>query len=260
MAKYDFQKYLREYKLEDQDDGSSHLVRVHGGTVVNTLTKEETKVYRQNPHIQQVFANGREFVKHDRFSRKNRVANRDLTPRLPYRRRQGEVKTCDMLMQRGTLLSIIEFMNEFGDKASKVVYTGVPVAADQADFLSFLFPDHEWVFVGLQQARSGKDVENVEVLQVSFTPELAETYQGEATLLIANPDNSPTIDFSREMSRQFQWVQCMRPRAYSCRFSLPYPPPDRSSEFLDGEIFLPIWGPATGTEYGALPSLATNTP
>lgn len=58
MARFDFQKYLREYRLEEQEDGSSHLVRISNHAVCNKLTREETLVYRQNPHIQQVFANG----------------------------------------------------------------------------------------------------------------------------------------------------------------------------------------------------------
>ena len=54
MARFDFQKYLREYRLEEQEDGSSHLVRISNHAVCNKLTREETLVYRQNPHIQQV--------------------------------------------------------------------------------------------------------------------------------------------------------------------------------------------------------------
>ena len=78
------------------------------------LTRTRTAFFGTQQHHHQVFANGREFSKHEHFTRKNRIAARDLTPRMPYRRRQGEVKTCDMLMARYTLLSIIEFMNDYG--------------------------------------------------------------------------------------------------------------------------------------------------
>lgn len=248
--RFDYEKYLREFNLEDQPEGGSHLVRIATHTVCNKLTPEQTKVYRRNPHIQQVFANGRDFARLENFSQKDRKANRELTPRMPYRRRQGEVKTCDTSMDRWTLLSLIEFLNEYGDLASKMVYAGAPLPPDQVQFLSFLFPDHQFVLIGMNQIAldSGKDSENVEVMRVLLTPELASTFQGEDTLLFANPAKGILADQSREMARQLVWVQAMRPKAYSTRFSLPYPPPDRTTTFLDGDIYLPIWGHATGTE------------
>jgi hypothetical protein len=143
---------------------------------------------------------------------------------------------------------MIEFLNEYGDLAPKMVYAGAPLAPEQALFLSFLFPDHEFVLIGLNQLAvdSGADSENVEVMRVLLTPELASTFQGEDTLLFVNPDKGVLADQSREMARQLIWVKAMRPKAYSTHFQLFWKPGETT--FLDGNLYLPIWGHATGTE------------
>ena len=60
----DRQKYAREFRLIAKRDGTSELLH-NQRTVVATLSKDQTELYQQNPHIQQVFANGRQFSRAD---------------------------------------------------------------------------------------------------------------------------------------------------------------------------------------------------
>ena len=60
-----------------------------------SLSTEEKKIYEENPHIQQVFANKRCFI---RLNRELKAEDRFIhptTPKTPYQRRLGEAKTVD---------------------------------------------------------------------------------------------------------------------------------------------------------------------
>lgn len=244
---FDHRKWLREFSLKENDDGSGELVRLSNNTVCNKLTADEADVFRRCPHIQQVFATGRPFIRHSgRFLHDERIANDDLTPRMKYHRRQREVKTVEMLGPRAELLAIIEFLSLHGHRASKVVYVGEPLQGGQAEFLSRdLFPDHHWVFIGPEPVAVSPS-RRIEIMQTQFNAELAETFQAEDTLLVCVMKSGPTINFNHMMPLQLTWIQRMRPKAYTVKFQLPW---DRGQTmYIDGDLHLPMWGGQTSVE------------
>ena len=82
---FDQRKYLRDFMLKELDDGSSEYIRVTNNQVLNTLTADETDVFRKCPHVQQVFATGRPLIRHSgAFQPDERIASNDLTPRVKY--------------------------------------------------------------------------------------------------------------------------------------------------------------------------------
>ena len=136
--------FARDFRLYEHRDGRAELESRRMGTVVARLDAAETRLYKANPHIQQVFANGRPFHRADHvFALADRYAARDadvrLTPRTPYARRQGEVKTVDHWGQRKLLFSEIEFLTLYGHLAKTVVYAG----AAPGMHISFLSRDLE---------------------------------------------------------------------------------------------------------------------
>ena len=51
---------------------------------------------------------------------------------------------------------------------------------------------------------------------------------------------------ARDMESQMEWAIAMDPVASMLKFRLPYGA--GKSKYLDGKIFLPVWGPQTTTE------------
>ena len=51
---------------------------------------------------------------------------------------------------------------------------------------------------------------------------------------------------SEDMANQRRWYTIMQPLAAMLKFRLPWS--KGKTEYLDGEVFLPIWGPQTTTE------------
>lgn len=51
---------------------------------------------------------------------------------------------------------------------------------------------------------------------------------------------------AKDMSWQRTWHQIMQPKAGMYKFRLPWK--DGTTEYLDGQVLLPVWGPQTTTE------------
>merc|ERR550514_866026 len=51
---------------------------------------------------------------------------------------------------------------------------------------------------------------------------------------------------ANDMAMQQEWVRLLRPHRAMLKFRLPYAP--GQTEYLDGEMRLPIWAPVTSTE------------
>eukprot|EP01113_Clastostelium_recurvatum_P023758 TRINITY_DN2832_c0_g1_i4.p1 TRINITY_DN2832_c0_g1~~TRINITY_DN2832_c0_g1_i4.p1 ORF type:complete len:249 (+),score=62.08 TRINITY_DN2832_c0_g1_i4:51-797(+) len=133
---------------------------------VNTLALSSTnrKVYDENPHLRQVFANERELVMKDReLALHDRCEHSNVQHHLgrtPYQRRQGEAKTVDHWGQRKLLLSEIEFLSRFASASAAgpssssssssssmvVVYAGA-APGTHIPFLQRLFPRLRWILV-----------------------------------------------------------------------------------------------------------------
>eukprot|EP00056_Hartaetosiga_gracilis_P009065 m.129762 g.129762 ORF g.129762 m.129762 type:complete len:566 (+) comp13052_c0_seq1:341-2038(+) len=276
---FDREKYNREFKFVENDDGSGKIVLDHVPTKgyqhrhrnkedsrdngeVAFIPKKFVGIYKNNPHLHQVFANGREFINKNRpFVESDRVIPRDFNPRSTYSRRQGEVKTVEHWGQRKLLLSEIEFLTKYGSGAKKVVYAGA-APGNHIKFLSeIMFPDLKWFLVDPAPFEC-EGTEKIKLRQDFFTDELAtELSQEENILFICDirsmdSDSTRTRQESRvaiDMEWQEKWVRIMKPVASMLKFRLPYSIPDDvegtvSSLYLDGDLHLPVFGGRTTTE------------
>lgn len=182
-------------------------------------------------------------------------------PRRPYRRRRDDLKTVVHWGQRKLLLSEIEFLTKHGADCARIIYAGAAPGV-HVPFLSSLFPHLKFILVDPGDfCKKLGEAKNVEVRQEFFTAELAATLKegelaaGSGTLFISDVR---TADFkimsreevdsaiARDMAMQQEWVRLLQPRKAMLKFCLPYAA--GKTEYLDGEIFLPVWGPPTTTE------------
>ncbi|QPB44310.1 poly A polymerase regulatory subunit [Medusavirus stheno T3] len=189
----------------------------------------------------------------------SRVLAPDAT-RMPYRRRRGENKSVIHWGQRKLLMSEIEFLTLYGHTSTSrtVVYAGA-APGTHTNWLADIFPDLKFVLVD-PNPFVARPTDRVEIVKDYFTDETAQKYAGQSVLFIsdvrtANWREQTEKDVEKhvmhDMLAQQRWVEIMKPSMSMLKFRLPYP--DRegcqgATEYLDGEVFLPVWGPQTTTE------------
>ena len=219
----DRQKFAREFTLRVKGDGSGVIEHVYRHQEVARVKADHVPIYQNNPHMQQVFANGRPFLKSQLpFTIKNRFAQRDgmgkLTPTEKYTRRQGEAKTVEHWGQRKLLFSEIEFLTLYGHLAKKVVYAG-SAPGTHTNWLSELFPEHAWILVD-PAPFDAKATDKITIKQDYFTDEFALTFAGQDSLFIcdirsmdeAHDDDSKEVRVFTDMIWQQKWVEIMQPK------------------------------------------------
>jgi hypothetical protein len=258
---FDRRKFWREYKVHATTPGGSSaacLVQVATGKTICRFSPEKLRIYEENPHLQQVFANNRPFVRRGKaLGAVDRVMSPDLTPRIPYSRRQGEVKTVEHWGQRKLLMSELEFLLLHGSAAKTVVYAGA-APGTHIGYLSSLFPRHKFILVD-PAAFDCKPSANIEIKQEFFTDEMAAEFFGTEMLFICDirsmdagqKDAETEARVAVDMDWQQKWVQTMRPTASMLKLRLPYPQRNSAggeTRYLDGDILLPVWGGRTTTE------------
>lgn len=208
---------------------------------------------RSNPHSMQVVENPGYTCKTDLpFSR---VLGEDM-PRIPYKRRKGETKTVIHWGQRKLLMSEIEFLTLFGAPGRMVVYAGAAPGTHIA-FLSGMFPELRFFLVD-PAPFTVKPNDKIEIVQDLFSDDMARQL-GEkhpAGLLFISDirsadwerDTDKVIEekVRRDMGMQQQWHMLMRPLRSMFKFRLPWAA--GCTEYLDGDVYLPVWGPITTTE------------
>ena len=88
-----------------------------------------------------------------------------------------------------------------------------------------------------------------------FTDDTARMFAGHAVLFISDvrsadwslqDDDEADHRVRDDQSMQMRWHDLMRPAASMLKFRLPWTP--GQTEYLDGTIYLPVWGPITTTE------------
>lgn len=189
----------------------------------------------------------------------HRILRRDAT-RREYRRRADALKTVVHWGQRKLLLSEIEFLTRNACTRGRVIYAGA-APGTHIKFLVDLFPGLDWTLVD-PNAFKITSSDTVHVRQEYFTSELAR----ELGNTMDNQDNDPVLFISDvrtdytdindvdkvdkmvadDMARQQEWVRILQPQLAMLKFRLPYA--SGKTEYLDGEIHLPVWGPPTTTE------------
>lgn len=215
----------------------------------------------------------------------SRILDHDLAEEKEYREREGESKTVCHWGQRKLMLAEIEFLTKFYSRAKCVVYAGA-APGTHILFLAQMFPKLRFVLVDPRPfsshlVKAGKDLlspdtnlPRIELQTSFFTDELAKRYATEEGVLfisdVRTSDDSPVTPSAtvpgavlpnknstdlqhpsqnyveNDMQLQQKWHFLMQPVASSFKFRLPWG--GGTTEYLKGDIFLPVWGPVTTTE------------
>ena len=245
----ELEQRLRE--LEQPATGK-RIEEVYEETTFPVKDSDSWKNPIKNPHARQVMLNtGYE----SRFDLPFSRILADDMPRLPYRRREGEEKTVIHWGQRKLLMSEIEFLSLFGEPGKMVVYAGAAPGTHIA-FLSGMFPELHFFCVD-PAPFNVKETEKITIVQDFFSDEMAQRLGEEhpGLLFISDiqtsdwtRDNDQVIEerLKQDMIMQQDWHMLMKPMRSMLRFKLPWAAGFTS--FLDGDVYLPVWGPITTTE------------
>eukprot|EP00050_Salpingoeca_kvevrii_P003304 m.221324 g.221324 ORF g.221324 m.221324 type:complete len:391 (+) comp10805_c2_seq16:525-1697(+) len=177
-------------------------------------------------------------------------------PRTKYRRRRGETKTVIHWGQRKLLLSEVEFLTKYARSGTTVVYAGA-APGTHTSFLIRLFPHVSFVLVDPAPfSRRLCESERVHLRQELFTDAIAAEFAGQSDILFVSDvrscdwqllsDSEVEKQVEDDMAAQMRWHDIIKPRHSMLKFRLSWNAGE--TEYLDGEIFLPIWGPITTTE------------
>jgi hypothetical protein len=205
-----------------------------------------------SPHVQQCLLNpGYDVKRNTDFTR----ILQDDTPRMPYRRRTDEVKTVLHWGQRKLLMSEIEFLTLFATSGATVVYAGA-APGTHIGFLSDMFPEVHFHLVD-PAPFTVQPTDKITIVQSLFTDamasDLAATHND--ILFISdirsadwerNTDAEVEERVKADMDMQQQWHLTMKPRRSMLKFRLPWA--EGCTSYLDGDLYLPVWGPITTTE------------
>ena len=193
------------------------------------------------------------------------VALDDSSPQTAYQRRKGEVKTTLHWGQRKLLMSEIDFLTRFGlpsDTSTTpttytVVYAGA-APATHMPYISELFPEIHFVLVDPNPFDIAK-AENIEIINDYFSTALAKTLRArfsKSTVLFIS--DIRTADWKEQTQEEYlkflnadnaaqaEWSEAIGATHSMLKFALPYG--EGSSQYLKGEVHLPVWGPQTTTE------------
>lgn len=206
----------------------------------------------------------------------------------PYRRRKDELKTVLHWGQRKLLISEIEFLTDYHLTRSSSDLTASPTTLIYAGaapgshilFLAELFPEVHFVLVdprpftikdelqrrvradrAAHKSESNSRVndyrwEKIEIRQSYFTDEMAVTLKrelgekGHHVLFVSDVRTSEDAEdqrtIERDMELQKSWHLALKPFASHFKFRLPWT--EGKTEYLRGQITLPVWSPITSTE------------
>ena len=231
------------------------------GTRRNNLPSIPKKAYspgvikvRDNLHLQQACTGIVPINSHDTLRR----VLTDTSPRLPYRRRRGEMKSLVHWGQRKLILSEIEFLTNHSNGRATCVYVGA-APGNHINYLSQLFPEVYFICIDPKEFGCWEDPGHVFLRQELMTDDIARTFKSysrdEPLLFISDirsadwrniPETALTEEILSDMRLQKQWHDLMCPSASLLKFRLPWQ--SGSTEYLAGQLYLPVWAPVTSTE------------
>lgn len=171
--------------------------------------------------------------------------------KIPYRVRSKNFKVSIHIGQRKLLLCCIQFLNDYGHLAQRVVYAGA-APGHNIIILSSIFPHIFDIYDPREFDSKLKDMENVNVFQDYFTNDTAKKYRKEKVLFISDirtgsiedDDFEEQIQINNEMQRK--WHDIIKPEMGMYKFRLPYKA--GKTIYMRGIIRLQAWGPLTTTE------------
>jgi hypothetical protein len=246
-------KRRNKYKVADLDQEDDRLRENV------TVDEDHIRNIDNNPHLEQCRGSKLIYIPQDKSLPDDypiRISASDA-PSLPYRRRHGEVKSTLHWGQRKLMLSEIEFLTKYTTKSLSpytCVYAGA-APGTHITFLSQLFPLVHFILIDPSEF-SIQASDQITIRQEFMTKSIAEEYVGLENLLFISDVRSVdyrAVDRSsleesiqRDMTWQSDWYKIIKPVAAMLKFRLPW---DESvSSYLDGEIYLPVWGPQSTTE------------
>jgi cap2 methyltransferase len=188
---------------------------------------------------------------------------KDDAPKAVYYSRKDEPKSVVHWGQRKLLMSEIEFiqmcLTPLGQRVV-VIYAGAAPGTHVA-ILSEMFPEHRFVLVdpAVFHPKLKVDGDRIITINALFSDELAQALKAEYaewTVLficdIRSSDHTRAVgdeDEARikiDMEAQARWHRLIRPFMSMLKFRLPYSA--GTTTYLDGQIYLPVWGPPCTTE------------
>ena len=211
---------------------------------------------RANAHCAQIYQNeqGMQYGVDEDFWR----ILRENAGEKEYRRRNGLFKSTIHWGQRKLLISEIEFLTIIGQEGLRdatVVYAGA-APGTHIRFLATLFPLVRFVLVD-PAPFSIRESHQIEIIQEMFTDELAKTLGSRHRRIYFISDIRSTDPFRDEanvveervvadMKAQQDWHFLLGSQRSILKFRLPWD--DGHTRYLNGDIYLPVWGPSSTTE------------
>lgn len=152
-------------------------------------------------------------------------------------------------------MSEIEFLTLFAAPGKTVVYAGAAPGTHIA-FLSDMFPEIKFILIDPAPFTVTSN-DKIEIIQSLFTDEMATDLGTKYPGLLFISDvrsvdwelhNDKEVEekVKNDMQMQQQWHLCLKPERSMLKFRLPWDA--GSTTYLDGDIYLPVWGPVTTTE------------
>jgi hypothetical protein len=188
------------------------------------------------------------------------LLNHDTYPRAQYYSREYELKSTLHWGQRKLFLSemylLIQYMKSYNinnNEQYTVLYAGA-APGTHLGYLSELFPQFNFILVDPNEFRVNT-VKNITVRQEYFTDALAEEWKDKVDIffsdirtgnwtIMSDEENEQCI--LKDMAAQKKWTEIIRPKIAMLKFRLPYA--DGKTEYINGDILLPIFAPQTTTE------------
>lgn len=209
--------------------------------------KKQWNLTKDNPHLEQ--AEAEDVGCSDTLYR---ILPKDA-PKRSWKPRNGQWRSIQHWGQRKLLLSELEFLTAYSEGKHRVLYAGSAPGTHIME-LADMFPEQKFVLVDPNDFRC-KESARIEIHQEFFTNEIAEKYKAEKVLFISdirtgNPDVMGAQEVEQrvkaDMDAQLTWHSILKPYRSMLKFRLPYFP--GQTEYLDGFLWLPIWGRVQTTE------------
>ena len=232
-------------------------LRLHDRCATFDERQQRQLILNAHPHVAQAFFGADECPSHSfPFTR---IVSDDY-PALPYRERRFELKSVVPWGQRRLLLAEMEFLTahaplaESSSPSPTVVYVGAAPGA-HLSHLARLFPSLAFHLVDPAPFQLPQAAPNVTVHSQLFDDSLALDYCGQGVLLISDVRSADlfhstvqAVDaaIERDLSDQMRWHELMAPLASMLKWRLPWT--EGETDYLDGEVRLPVWGSQSTTE------------
>lgn len=241
---YGDEKYLIKRMLNEQNINVSSL----------KLNSNDQRLYDQNPHLREVFINGKELlIYHENFTDQNRLLDLTIDESiLNNNSASQEVNTTEYWGQRRLLLSEIEFLTDYATEDNYlVVYSGA-APGTHIHFLGTLFPTIEFLLIDTKPFVEF-ETEQIKIESSPLTEDLARelSKQNKKILFINNTrtftgHENLNDNINTDIDDQMLLHSIMNPEASLFTFRIQDSP--GKILFYEGRLLLDTWSSRTSME------------